>query len=68
MAGKERNCWACAFSMKGPGEDFLLCVRPEAGPLGRYVQEEGRPPIPQCGPTRRLFKQHPDRKPDGTLK
>lgn len=65
MSDAKKNCYACAYSYMEPSETDLVCGK--MGGFGKYVAPN-REPIPECGPDRMLFEQHPKRNPDGSLK
>lgn len=58
------NCQACA-SCYLDQMDFV-CGHPDAGVFGKLVRVAVSPEG-HCGPDRPKFKQHPLRKPDGSL-
>lgn len=63
----EKTCYACAYSFMEP-DSPLVCGHPDTnnGGWGLNIGYQGKP-LEHCGDFTK-FKQHPGRRPDGSLK
>jgi len=57
------TCYACSYSYMEP-DSPLICGHPDAGSFGLHIYTE---PLAHC-PDFVKYKQHPMRRPDGSLK
>lgn len=59
------NCFACTHSGMEPDDPRLICFHPDSGAMGLYLRDS-KPVTHCCGGSK--FEQHPQRRPDGSLR